>query len=145
MQILKEPRAEARARCPSARARILPFELAKAGEENLEPYHNIKILPPEGTAPTEKTPPIQVTGLHPRHTGFMLHVHLAGKGVESSNEVGKAVFVIKRDGVTVTLSLAPIMDWTKLKSSSIPPRDVVLDEERSSEQVRREIEATETQ
>ena len=75
----------------------------------------------------------------------MFHVHLAGNGVESRNEEWNVEFVIKRDGVTVTPSLAPIIDWTILKSSSIPPRDVVLDEERTSGQLRREIEATETQ
>ena len=74
----------------------------------------------------------------------MFHVHLAGKGVESSNEEWNVVFGIKRDGVTVTSNLlAPMVD--KFKSSSIPPRDVVLDEERTSGQLRREIEATETQ
>ena len=74
----------------------------------------------------------------------MFHVHLAGKGVESSNEEWNVVFGIKRDGVTVTPNLlAPMVD--KFKSSSIPPRDVVLDEERTSGQLRREIEATETQ
>lgn len=35
---------------------IVRFELAKAGEENFEPDHNFKLLPPEATAPGRRHP-----------------------------------------------------------------------------------------
>ena len=37
-------------------AEVNAFELAKAGEENVEPHHNFKLSPPEAIAPRRRHP-----------------------------------------------------------------------------------------
>ena len=56
VQILKEPRAEAHALTLAEVKGKDPSIRARDGGENLEPYHNFKMLPPEATSPRRRHP-----------------------------------------------------------------------------------------